>query len=966
MKSARYSLIIVVFLGVLDSPTAAQDRAAATESMPALSEPQSFNDPLAMRDWSLSLGKEWPGARGALQRRDVGGRDDDGVLVLKYDFKKGGHYVAAIAGLPADPPVKAVRLWVNKPCDNLMIFRAVDADGESFQKNLRFDYRGWQQLEVSLDGWGFHWGGDGVFRPPARRFDILIENQGASRAGEVRIDDVQWVFAPAAAAQTARVATCVESRFKPDDGWSADGRGSYEAGRWSCRYDDHETCNLHWGRSILGRPVTLRLTLESDGSGHELLAHVGSHFQFFETPLGRLDKPGRVTLDVPMGDMRSWKHFGGENDGLVRYPLRLERLVLARRGAARTGTIRLLSLEYTTRYEPADAVALVPAAGRNDSGLATFVAELRSLLPEPLAGTLHCTVGTLDRDLSVTTTRLVVPPAGQRVSHRVTARLDDHPMLEARFRFIADPPPAGEGRGGGFVATPERSVTIAVPPVASPADLVPDPASRVGAGLYLYRFHNHPDRRAWMRRVCRLAAAAGVKWTREEFHWNWIEPTRGEYDFSFFDELVDVATAHGIQIYGIAAYWTDWTGPPKDQRFIGPYCDFLRTLATRYKGRVRHWEIWNEPNIFFWPGPKALYVELVKRAYRTLKDVDPDIRVLACSTAGIDGAFIEKVVEGGAPFDALTVHPYRGSIEPDAYLQELASAQALAGGRDVWITEMGWPSNIGGLTERQQAGCVARTYITSLASPAVRSVAWYDFREDGTDPYYNEHHFGLIRNDLTPKVGYQALATVGRLLGSARFVRALPRTSAGDLFGYLFERDRRQVAAIWSPGRTRLMQLRFDRSRHVRILTATGDEAAAVWNAGGAIVRLERDLPVYVLADGLLDIGWKPGPVRIRAHPATVHPGDPIRLTLETEAGVQVDRPVLPPGWTLREPGDAARDAAAMPCVVVPASACPGPATLNLRVRLIPSGSAEQAPRGDTGVFVLPVEVTVVPRLLRG
>ena len=42
----------------------------------------------------------------------------------------------------------------------------------------------------------------------------------------------------------------------------------------------------------------------------------------------------------------------------------------------------------------------------------------------------------------------------------------------------------------------------------------------------------------------------------------------------------------------------------------------------------------------------------------------------------------------------------------------------------------------------------------ALASGAARSVSWYDFREDGTDPYYNEHHFGLIRQDLTPKIGY--------------------------------------------------------------------------------------------------------------------------------------------------------------------------------------------------------------------
>jgi len=45
--------------------------------------------------------------------------------------------------------------------------------------------------------------------------------------------------------------------------------------------------------------------------------------------------------------------------------------------------------------------------------------------------------------------------------------------------------------------------------------------------LYLYRTLNDFNR---MDTIVDLAAEAGIQWTREEFHWEWIEPERGVQD----------------------------------------------------------------------------------------------------------------------------------------------------------------------------------------------------------------------------------------------------------------------------------------------------------------------------------------------------------------------------------------------------------------------------------------------------
>src|SRR2546423_9404055 len=53
-----------------------------------------------------------------------------------------------------------------------------------------------------------------------------------------------------------------------------------------------------------------------------------------------------------------------------------------------------------------------------------------------------------------------------------------------------------------------------------------------------------------------------------------------------------------------------WRQPPKDPRLFG---DFMERISARYRGRVRSWELWNEPNITpFWQGTVNQYAELVK------------------------------------------------------------------------------------------------------------------------------------------------------------------------------------------------------------------------------------------------------------------------------------------------------------------------------------------------------------------
>jgi len=896
----------------------------------------TFDTQASVQEWSFSNGSEWPGAVGSLAWAADVGHAGAGSLELRYDFRNGGQYVAAIVPLPTEPPVQAVRFWVKKPAGNLLIVRAKDQDNETFQKNLSYHYPDWQQVEIRLDRWEYSWGGDGTFRGPPRDFHILVENDGGDRAGPIWIDDVQWVHTLDAEDGVART-TYVESEFQAPDPWGYSGAegGGFQAGSWSYVLTEASGQSaLPYEQGILGKPTALRLTVDSDGSGHELLARLGSHFQLFERSLGTLDRTGTMVFEVPMGDLTTWRHFGGEDDGIVRYPLRLSALILSRKGETERGTIRPRKLEFTTDYERAgETVSMVPSVQRNADGKAEFRVVLRSLADAPLAGAFHTTVPSRTSAAPATTsTPLTLPPAGRRVMQQMVVPWQPG-CVEGRFQFTC----AG-------LTTPEASVTIAEPPEGEP-DRSLDPASRMGVGMYLYRFHGHPEGKEWMIRMCDLAARAGVKWTREEFHWNWIEPVQGEQRFEFFDQMVETAAEHGISVYALCCYYTAWTGPPMTDEFIEPYCAYLQSLVKRYGHRIKHWEIWNEPNIFFWPGPKDLYARLLTRAYEAIKAVDPEAQVLGCSTAGIDTGFIQMVLDHGSPFDALTIHPYRSHLDPKKFMQELRDVQKQVGGRDVWITEMGWPSHIGGLSERDQANHVSRTYVSALASGAARSVAWYDFREDGWDPYYNEHHFGLVRNDLTPKIGYRALATVGRLIGSAVFEGEL--SLGDDLLAFVFRRGDQRIAVLWSTAATQLVRLHVS-GEGVEVFDMVGLPARCAPEGMDRVLLLERNEPVFLVGKDGMDISRGAPPVRVTLPRASAHPGESVEVRLETGPDAKMTAAVAPLGW-----GRSAKFVDGVAVVDVPAHATRGAYALVIMLNV----------GGE--VFRLPVEVTVVPALLR-
>ena len=65
---------------------------------------------------------------------------------------------------------------------------------------------------------------------------------------------------------------------------------------------------------------------------------------------------------------------------------------------------------------------------------------------------------------------------------------------------------------------------------------------------------------------------------------------------------------------------------------------YVRKVGERYKGRIRHYEIWNEPNLPpRFTGSISKVVELTCDAYKILKSIDPQIQVVSPALSHREG-----------------------------------------------------------------------------------------------------------------------------------------------------------------------------------------------------------------------------------------------------------------------------------------------------------------------------------------
>lgn len=104
-------------------------------------------------------------------------------------------------------------------------------------------------------------------------------------------------------------------------------------------------------------------------------------------------------------------------------------------------------------------------------------------------------------------------------------------------------------------------------------------------------------------------ALVGVKWVRIQSGWQRTERQKGVYDFEWIDKVVDNLIARGMKPWICLCYGNELYNEEAKEVFgavgIAPifndeqklgWANYVKATVEHFKGRVDHWEIWNEPD----------------------------------------------------------------------------------------------------------------------------------------------------------------------------------------------------------------------------------------------------------------------------------------------------------------------------------------------------------------------------------
>lgn len=149
-------------------------------------------------------------------------------------------------------------------------------------------------------------------------------------------------------------------------------------------------------------------------------------------------------------------------------------------------------------------------------------------------------------------------------------------------------------------------------------------------------------------------APLGIRRIRLQAGWAKTEKKKGVYDFAWLDEIINDALARGLEIwletdYGNPIYpgggdWDLGAGFPVSEEGLAAWDCWVEALATRYKGKVRDFAMWNEPDIGKKKTPEQIALFNIRTA-ETILRVNPDARIGALSLATNNPAKVKACLD---------------------------------------------------------------------------------------------------------------------------------------------------------------------------------------------------------------------------------------------------------------------------------------------------------------------------------
>jgi len=360
---------------------------------------------------------------------------------------------------------------------------------------------------------------------------------------------------------------------------------------------------------------------------------------------------------------------------------------------------------------------------------------------------------------------------------------------------------------------------------------------RLGVNAYNIQYEAEP---AKVTRTLALARDLGAHYVRMQMPWEDLEiSAKGDFfdhknnkdAWAKYDFIVAEANRLGLELIARLDRPPAWaraaanatpefqeglardgnsTGPPDT---VADYADFVGAVAGRYRGKLRFFQIWNEPNLkneWNWRTPvPAEFVDLLRASYTAAKQANPDAVILFPSLSPTDGRdkkapmteleYLDQVyaLGGKAYFDIMSAQAYGLGQPPDEHryirprllpdrpidtridvsrvvlLREVMERNGDAS-KAIWISEFGYNSAPDSIPQDRRTTWgqpvseeIKGEYLVGQLERArvewpwvgVMNVWFLRWGGPAPDPNDPTPYFALVQQDFTPLPAYEKLKT---------------------------------------------------------------------------------------------------------------------------------------------------------------------------------------------------------------
>ncbi|HIB83433.1 MAG TPA: hypothetical protein EYO59_02200 [Chromatiaceae bacterium] len=322
-----------------------------------------------------------------------------------------------------------------------------------------------------------------------------------------------------------------------------------------------------------------------------------------------------------------------------------------------------------------------------------------------------------------------------------------------------------------------------------------------------------------------LFANMGVKVSRFLVRWNELEASKGVYDWTKWDTIINALNSSGVKPVPFL-----WTTPPwaydaaareEAKAIYGAtsvtnsppinyqdYYDTMAALVARYDHTsVPFWEIWNEPYLgIFWyypansvPSSEENFVTLLQGTYSAIKNVDAQTQIIVGGQAAGSNPYSDYVVTNGKDYyDIYSSHSH-GHVDQHISAHEVSDQRLNTfdpNKRDKWwVNETGFAYNVKNDVSQAVAlikkGTITRHY-------GAKNFMWFVFRSRRDNHAVGTTSFEAIDENfgLRPSVvSYNAL--VGFLQNTTPGAELYPNDPIGN-YGYAFNRGIEKIFVLWN------------------------------------------------------------------------------------------------------------------------------------------------------------------------